>query len=85
MKQMKKRIASRKKNIKISDSDKHFSYIVMNDSFRYKKDGTKSIKKGDYMEFANIMKEFNMKIDISYYLEQMVGMCACFINEDDGF
>jgi hypothetical protein len=26
-----------------------------------------------------------MEIDISYYLEQTVGMCARFINEDDSF
>ena len=37
------------------------------------------------MEFANIAKEFNMEIDVSYYLEQTVGMCAHFINEDDMF
>ena len=37
------------------------------------------------MEFANIAKEFNIEIDVSYYLEQTVGMCAHFINEDDMF
>ena len=37
------------------------------------------------MKFANIAKEFNMEIDISYYLEQTVEMCARFINEDDSF
>ena len=73
------------KNIKIPDSGEHFSYVVVNNGPRYKEDGTKSTRKGDYMEFANIAKEFNMKIDISYYLEQTVGMCARFINEDDGF
>ena len=26
-----------------------------------------------------------MEIDVSYYLEQTVGMCARFINEDDMF
>ncbi len=85
MKRMRERIASEEKNIKFPDSGKHFSYVVMNDGSRYKEDGMKSIRKGDYMEFANIAKEFNMEIDISYYLEQMVGMCARFINEDDGF
>ncbi|PKY59824.1 hypothetical protein RhiirA4_482911 [Rhizophagus irregularis] len=85
MERIRKRIANGEKNIKISDSGKHFSYVVVNDSPRYKEDGTKSIRKGDYMEFANIAKEFNMEIDISYYLEQMVGMCARFINEDDSY
>ena len=69
MEQMRERIASRRKNIKIPDSDKHFSYVVMNDNSRYKEDSTKSTRKGDYMEFANIAKEFNMEINISYYLE----------------
>ena len=69
MKRMRERIASRRKNIKIPDSGKHFSYVVVNDSFHYKEDGMKLTRKGDYMEFANIAKEFNMKIDISYYLE----------------
>ena len=37
------------------------------------------------MEFANIAKEQNMEIGIGHYLEQTVGMCARFINEDDIF
>ena len=36
-------------------------------------------------EFSEIAKEFNIEIDIRYYLEQTVGMCVCFINEDDSF
>ncbi|RIA82550.1 hypothetical protein C1645_835203 [Glomus cerebriforme] len=65
--------------------DARFSYVVVNDDSRYKEDGMKSTRKGDYMEFVNIAKEFNMEIDVSYYLEQMVGMCTCFINKDDMF
>ena len=82
---MRERIASGEKNINIPDSGEHFSYVVMNDGPHYKEDGMKSTRKGDYMEFANIAKEFNMEIDISYYLEQTVGMCIRFINEDDSF
>ena len=85
MERMRKRIANGEKNIKIPDSGEHFSYVIVNDGPRYKEDGTKSTRKGDYMEFANIAKEFNMEIDISYYLEQTVGMCARFINKDDSF
>ena len=85
MERMRKRIANGEKNIKIPDSGEHFSYVVVNDGAHYKEDDTKSIRKDDYMEFANIAKEFNMKIDIRYYLEQTVGMCARFINEDDSF
>ncbi|CAI2189691.1 17189_t:CDS:2, partial [Funneliformis geosporum] len=83
--QMRERIASREKNIKISDSGEQFSYIVVNNGFRYKEDGTKSTRKGNYMEFANIAKEFNMEIDIRYYLEQTIRMYARFMNEDDSF
>ncbi|CAI2195182.1 8216_t:CDS:2, partial [Funneliformis geosporum] len=81
----KQKNSKRRKNIKIPDSDEQFSYVVVNDGPRYKEDGTKSTRKGDYMEFANIAKEFNMEIDIRYYLEQTVGMCARFINEDNSF
>ncbi len=66
---MRERIASGEKNIKISDFDEHFSYVVVNNDSRYKEDGMKLIRKGDYMEFVNIAKEFNIEIDISYYLE----------------
>ena len=37
------------------------------------------------MKFTNIAKEFNMEIDISYYLEQTVGMCAHYINKDNSY
>ncbi|GBB97420.1 hypothetical protein RclHR1_29900003 [Rhizophagus clarus] len=82
---MRERIASGEKNTKIPDSGEQFSYVVVNNGPRYKEDGTKSTRKGDYMEFVNIAKEQNMEIDIGYYLEQTVGMCARFINEDDMF
>ncbi|RIA79364.1 hypothetical protein C1645_840873 [Glomus cerebriforme] len=85
MKWMRERIASGEKNIKIPDSGEHFSYVVVNDGPHYKEDGSKSTRKGNYMEFANIAKEQNMGIDIGHYLEQTVEMCARFINEDDSF
>ncbi|CAI2196639.1 5316_t:CDS:1, partial [Funneliformis geosporum] len=66
---IKERIANGEKNIKIPDSGERFSYIIMNNSPRYKKDGSKSTRKDNYMEFVNIAKEFNMDIDIRYYLE----------------
>src|SRR6266540_177939 len=75
---MRERIVSEKKNIKISDSGKYFSYVVIND-------GLKSIRKDDYMKYLKIAKKFNMKIDISYYLKQTVGMYICLINEDDKY
>jgi hypothetical protein len=42
-------------------------------------------RKGDYMEYPEIVKEHNIEIDINYYLEQTLGMCAHFINEDDKY
>src|SRR5437773_623573 len=53
MEQMRERIASEEKNIKIPDSGEHFSYVVVNDSSRYKEDSMKLTRKSDYMEFAN--------------------------------
>ncbi len=82
---MRERIVSEKKNIKISDSGKYFSYVVINDGSCYKKDSLKSIRKDDYMKYLKIAKKFNMKIDISYYLKQTVGMYICLINEDDKY
>ncbi|CAI2201617.1 12328_t:CDS:1, partial [Funneliformis geosporum] len=73
MEWMRERIASGEKNVKIPDSGERFSYIAVNDGPRYKKDSSKSTRKGDYMEFPEIVKEFNMKIDIGHYLEQTVG------------
>ena len=69
MEWMRERIASGEKNIKIPASGECFSYVVVNDSPRYKEDGLKSTRKGDYMEYSEIAKEFNMKIDIGHYLE----------------
>ncbi|PKK56492.1 DNA/RNA polymerase [Rhizophagus irregularis] len=45
MERMRERIASGKKNIKIPDSGEHYCYVVVNDSPRYKEDGTKSTRK----------------------------------------
>ncbi|CAI2190981.1 11116_t:CDS:2 [Funneliformis geosporum] len=64
-----KKRGKQRKNIKIPDSVKHFSYIIVNNNLRYKKDGSKLTRKGDYMKFSEIAKEFNMKIDIGHYLE----------------
>ncbi|RIA82420.1 hypothetical protein C1645_835403 [Glomus cerebriforme] len=85
MERMRERIASREKNIKIPDSGEHFSYVVVNDGPRYKENGTKSSRKGDYMEFANIVKEQNMEINIGHYLEKTMGLCARFINDDERY
>ncbi|CAG8451105.1 4856_t:CDS:2, partial [Cetraspora pellucida] len=36
-------------------------------------------------KFSDIAKELNIEIDISHYLEQTVGLCACFINNDKSY
>ncbi len=37
------------------------------------------------MEYADIAKEQNMKIDINYYLGMTTAICVRFINEDDSY
>ncbi|RIB22901.1 hypothetical protein C2G38_2033211 [Gigaspora rosea] len=71
---------------KIPDSGKHFSYIVVKgERYRDKNGQLIPRRNADYMEFPDIAKEFNMKIDINYYLEKTVGLCARFINNDDKY
>ena len=57
----------------------------MNDGPHYKEDSSKLTRKDDYMEYPKIAKESNMEIDIGHYLEQTIGMCIRFINEDDRY
>ena len=76
----------RERNERISDSSERFSYIVVKDLPLYNKESRKeSHRVGDFMEYVNITKEQNMKIDINYYLGTTVRMCAHFINEDDKY
>ena len=35
------------------------------------------------MEYPEVVRRLGKKIDISYYLETVVGLCARFINYDD--
>ncbi len=85
MKWIRKRIANEEKNIKIPDSDKCFSYIIVNNNPYYKEDSSKLIRKGDYMKYSKIAKKFNMEIDISHYLKQIIEMYIRFINENDRY
>ncbi|CAG8806008.1 1764_t:CDS:1, partial [Racocetra fulgida] len=40
----------------------------------YNEEGRKEpYRVGNYMEYADIAKEYNMKIDINHYLEKTVG------------
>ncbi|CAI2192453.1 12292_t:CDS:1, partial [Funneliformis geosporum] len=74
----------RERNKRIPDSSECFSYIIVKGPSLYNKEGRKEQHKvGDFMKYADIAKEQNMKIDINYYLETITAIYACFINEDD--
>ncbi|CAG8568236.1 9506_t:CDS:2, partial [Cetraspora pellucida] len=57
----------------IPDLDERFSYVVMK-SERYRDENGQLIlcRNANYLEFPDIAKEFNMKIDINYYLEKQL-------------
>ncbi|RHZ76253.1 hypothetical protein Glove_199g122 [Diversispora epigaea] len=56
---------------KVPKSDKRFSYIV--------------VKKGDCMEYPDVVKKFNKKINIDYYTESLFALCVHFINYDNKY
>ncbi|PKK58672.1 DNA/RNA polymerase [Rhizophagus irregularis] len=65
---------------------KIFVYVVVKGPPLYNEKDRKEPHRVDYyMEYADIAKELNMKIDINYYLEKTVGLCACIINKDDRY
>ncbi|CAB4393185.1 unnamed protein product [Rhizophagus irregularis] len=52
-----------------------FEYVVVeNDSLQ---------KVGDKMEYPEVVRQLGKKIDISYYLNSVVSLCARFINYKD--
>src|ERR1044072_552771 len=59
----------------IPEPGERFEYIVIeNDS---------SQRVGDKMEYPEVVRLLCKKIDISYYLKTVVGLCARFINYDE--
>src|SRR3954452_13039845 len=59
----------REKNKRIPDPSECFSYVVVKGPpFYNKEDKKKPHRVGDFMEYVDIAKEQNMKIDINYYL-----------------
>ncbi|PKY52302.1 DNA/RNA polymerase, partial [Rhizophagus irregularis] len=59
----------------IPEPGERFEYIVVeNDSLQ---------KVGDKMEYPEVVRRLGKKIDISYYLKTVVGLCARFINYDE--
>ncbi|KAF0392177.1 DNA/RNA polymerase [Gigaspora margarita] len=70
----------------LREASERFSYVVVKGE-RYRDENGRLIprRNANYMEFPDIAKEFNMEIDINYYLEKTVGLCARFINNDDKY
>ena len=59
----------------IPEPGERFEYVVVeNDS---------SDKVGDKMEYPEVVRRLGKKIDISYYLKTVIGLCARFINYDE--
>lgn len=70
----------------IPEPGERFSYIVVAPEEIYDKYGTKiPQQKGDCMEYVDVVKKFNKKIDIDYYIKSLFGLCARFINYDDRY
>jgi DNA polymerase elongation subunit (family B) len=59
----------------IPEPGERFEYVVVeNDS---------SQKVGDKMEYPEVARRLGKKVDINYYLKNVVGLCARFINYDN--
>ncbi|PKK58991.1 DNA/RNA polymerase [Rhizophagus irregularis] len=61
----------------IPEPGERFEYVVV--------ENNSSQKVGDKMEYPEVVKRLGKKIDISYYLKTVVGLCARFINYDEIF
>ncbi|CAH1766934.1 5328_t:CDS:1 [Entrophospora sp. SA101] len=71
---------------KVPKPGERFSYIVVVPEEIYDNCGKKiPQQKGDCMEYPDVVKKFNKKINIDYYIESLFGLCARFINYDDKY
>ncbi|CAI2198261.1 16853_t:CDS:2, partial [Funneliformis geosporum] len=61
----------------IPEPGEHFEYVVVKNN--------SSERVGDKMEYPEVARRLGKKIDISYYLKSVVGLCARFINYDELF
>ncbi|PKK59165.1 DNA/RNA polymerase [Rhizophagus irregularis] len=59
----------------IPEPGEQFEYVVVENDL--------SQKVGDKMEYPEVARRLDKKIDINYYLKSVVGLCARFINYDD--
>ncbi|CAH1767778.1 15004_t:CDS:1 [Entrophospora sp. SA101] len=71
---------------KVPKPGERISYIVVVPEEIYDNCGKKiPQQKGDCMEYPDVVKKFNKKINIDYYIESLFGLCARFINYDDKY
>ncbi|CAG8641640.1 8178_t:CDS:1, partial [Diversispora eburnea] len=71
---------------KVPKPGERFSYIVVVPEEIYDNCRKKILqKKGDCMEYPDVVKKFNKKINIDYYTESLFALCARFINYDDKY
>ncbi|RGB26325.1 DNA polymerase family B-domain-containing protein [Rhizophagus diaphanus] len=61
----------------IPELGERFEYVVVENDL--------SQKVGDKMEYPEVARCLGKKIDISYYLKSVIGLCARFINYDDSY
>ncbi|CAG8770545.1 7682_t:CDS:1, partial [Dentiscutata heterogama] len=68
----------------IPDPEECFSYVMVYPDKVFDLFGFKlTIRKADQMEFVDIAKELNRKLDLSYYFENTINrLCARFIIYD---
>ncbi|RIA91025.1 hypothetical protein C1645_737423 [Glomus cerebriforme] len=76
----KKDLISKPYLYKILELDKYLKYDVID----YCNKKTMSLKR-NFMKFSDIIKKFNKKININYYLKSVVNFYACFINYNDRY
>ncbi|CAG8562635.1 1013_t:CDS:2 [Cetraspora pellucida] len=83
---IKKGLPANKCLYKVFKFSKQFSYIVIISKEIYNNCRKKiSQQKEDYMEYPNVIKKFNKKINIDYYIKSLFSFCACFINYDNKY
>src|SRR2546421_12734635 len=61
----------------IPESGERFEYVVI--------ENNSSERVGDKMEYPEVTRHLDKKIDINYYLKSVVKLCARFINYDDRY
>ena len=61
----------------IPEPGERFEYVVV--------ENNSSKRVGDKMEYPEVARRLDKKIDINYYLKSVVGLCARFINYDDRY